>query len=446
VGQPLHRNNPNTLTRCTLMLAAPSRDWNVFKQSFAEHWDAFQHAHPRYQTAYYNGLVAKMLNCGNLEQMGYLAYRCLHCGQGIHRVSMRCQSSLCLRCAQVSVDNWVNQVSRMLPAGVISRHIMLTVPAMFRPTFYHNAAVFFSALMRCGVQYLEDVSSTVRGKALRGGDIVVLHTHGRNGPYHPHLHLLATSGGVDEPGQRWEHLPSLPYALLRRKWQWHLRTLLRQTLQTDAVKRLVDACFTQSSDGLVTNVQQGQVPAQYQSVARAVAQYVVSPPISLRRIDRDDGERVTDHDRSHRTERLEHDTVDVDTFMGRRVPHTLPKGFKRIRYDGVQATKTFATVKGMMQAALAKVEGMVKGAVQSIARLTYRQRYAQRTGRDPSSVHTVGVRWGCGVSGIQRMGGSMTRERGSNAAPMPPPRNGLAPEERANVLRVRPQGALFSSV
>ena len=32
------------------MLAAPARDWSVFKQIFADHWEAFQHAHPRYQT------------------------------------------------------------------------------------------------------------------------------------------------------------------------------------------------------------------------------------------------------------------------------------------------------------------------------------------------------------------------------------------------------------
>ena len=65
--------------------------------------------------------------------------------------------------------------------------------------------------------------------------------------------------------------------------------------------------------------------------------------------------------------------------------HTVAKGFKRIRYYGVQATKTFAKVKVISQAALAKVEGVVKGAVQIIARLTYRQRYAQSTGRDPLS-------------------------------------------------------------
>jgi hypothetical protein len=80
---------------------------------------------------------------------------------------------------------------------------------------------------------------------------------------------------------------------------------------------------------------------------------------------------------------VERETVDVDTFIGRMVQHTMPKGFKRIRYDGVQATKTFAKVRVVIQAALAKGEGVVKGAVQIIARLTYRQRYAQSTGRDP---------------------------------------------------------------
>ncbi len=83
------------------MMAAPPRAWSVFKQIFADHWEALQHAHPRYQTSYYDGLVAKMLRCGDPDQMGYVAYRCLQCGEGTHRVAMSGQSSLCLRCAKV---------------------------------------------------------------------------------------------------------------------------------------------------------------------------------------------------------------------------------------------------------------------------------------------------------------------------------------------------------
>src|SRR3989442_8504886 len=105
--------------------------------------------------------------------------------------------------------------------------------------------------------------------------------------------------------------------------------MLRQTLQTKAINQLVDACFRKYPDGLVTNVHKGTVPSQYQSVARYVATYVVSPPISVRRIDRYDGARVTYHYRSHRTERMEHETVDVVTFIGRMVQHTVPKGWCR---------------------------------------------------------------------------------------------------------------------
>src|SRR3989454_9898685 len=131
-----------------------------------------------------------MLNCGNPDKMGSIAYHCEHCGQGKHLVSMSCKSSLCLRCAKVYVDNWVSQVSKMLHEGGIYRHIILTVPAMFRTTFSQNAAVLLSALMRCGVQCLDDFSSDVRGKALKGGSITVIHTHGRHGPSHPHRHLI----------------------------------------------------------------------------------------------------------------------------------------------------------------------------------------------------------------------------------------------------------------
>ena len=53
------------------------------------------------------------------------------------------------------------------------------------------------------------------------------------------------------------------------------------------------------------------------------------------------------------------------------IQHVLPKGFKRIRYYGVQATKTFEKVKGLIQDALAKVKGIVKGAIKIIPTLTF---------------------------------------------------------------------------
>ena len=290
-----HRTPLNSLARCALMVAAPSQDWNVFKQIFAEHWDGFKHVSPRYDQRYYDSLVHKMLGCGNPDTMGYIEYRCLQCGEGTHRVAMSCKSSLCLRCAKIYVDTWVSQVSQMLHEGVIYRHIVLTMPEILRKTFYQQAQAVLSPFMRCGVRCLDDVYSRVSGRALKGGYIMVIQTHGRNGQYNPHLHIIATSGGWDQQASQWVHLDYIPYPLLRKKWQWYLLTMLRQTVKTPEIKRLVDACYTRYREGFVTNVQQGDVPARYQSLATYLAKSVVSSPISLRRIDRYDGHRVTYH-------------------------------------------------------------------------------------------------------------------------------------------------------
>jgi hypothetical protein len=59
--------------------------------------------------------------------------------------------------------------------------------------------------------------------------------------------------------------------MLRKKWQWHLLTRLRQTLKTKEIKQLVDACYTRYREGFVTNVQKGDVPSRYQSLATYLA-------------------------------------------------------------------------------------------------------------------------------------------------------------------------------
>ena len=148
------------------MLAAPSRDWNVFKQIFAEHWDGFTHAHPRYRrpTTTAGGQDAWVWQPGKMGLSNTAACSVARGGSGVDELSI----VLVLAVRQSSVDNWVSQGSEVLHQGVIYRHIILTVPAMFHITFYHNAALLLSALMRCGVQCLDEFYSAVRGQALQG--------------------------------------------------------------------------------------------------------------------------------------------------------------------------------------------------------------------------------------------------------------------------------------
>ncbi len=239
------------------------------------------------------------------------------------------------------------------------------------------------ALCRSGVKCLDDSSSDVTTKALKGGYIVVLQTHGRNGEYNPHLHIIATSGGLDERTGEWVHLGYLPYKILHKKWQWYFLEMLREEVDTEEIEREIDYCYKKYNKGFVANVQKGDVPNRYESLSKYLAKYVVSPPISVRRIDKYDGEAVTYHYRSHKTKNIEQEAVDVYTFIGRMVQHILPKGFKRVRYYGVQATKTFEKHKGIIREALSKIKEVVKDAIKIIPRKDYRKRYKESTGTDP---------------------------------------------------------------
>jgi len=83
------------------------------------------------------------------------------------------------------------------------------------------------------------------------------------------------------------------------------------------------------------------------------------------------------------TERVEKETIEVYTFIGRMVQHVFQKRFKRIRYYGVQATKSFEKIKETIKEAVAKVKGVVQGAVKIIGKKSYRERYRESTGTDP---------------------------------------------------------------
>ena len=102
-------------------------DKESFKQIFRDHWNDCTAAHPRYDTPYYDRVIAKMRNCGDPATMGFAQYRCVSCGEA-RKIAFSCTSCFCLSCAKVYADQWVEVIGRRLFPGVVYRHIVLTVP------------------------------------------------------------------------------------------------------------------------------------------------------------------------------------------------------------------------------------------------------------------------------------------------------------------------------
>jgi hypothetical protein len=100
---------------------------STFKQIFIDHWDTFKQENPRYNIAYYDEVIRKMLDCGDPEKMGYAKYRCLCCGRTL-KVTMTCKSCFCLSCSVPYAERWIEFIGRRLIPGIVYRHVVLTVP------------------------------------------------------------------------------------------------------------------------------------------------------------------------------------------------------------------------------------------------------------------------------------------------------------------------------
>jgi len=362
------------------MQSSDIKNKSTYKQIFADHWTEFIRHYPWYDTEHINNLVESMLNCGNPKYMGYAEYRCTGCGLGFKLVSLSCKCYLCLSCGKVHTDNWVSQVCGSLFDCMCYRHIVLTMPCFMSELFSHKLCLL-SALPRCGSNCLKDFYSRIKRKDLIPGFIVVLQTHGRNGSYNVHLHIIATSGGLDEKN-KWNEITYFPYKLLHQMWQDYLLSMLEAELG-DLAELYVATCRKDYPNGFVAYVDTKNPLNDCAALATYLAKYVVAPPISVRRIKGYDGHHVTYVYKSHKTDRIETEKVDVFTFIERMVRHILPKGFKRIRYFGLHLTSKVKKFRALILDALRRSGKIVKNTVKIIQKLNYRQRYKGASGIDP---------------------------------------------------------------
>jgi hypothetical protein len=354
-----------------------------FKKIFQDNWEKFKGKYPSYADEHYEITIQKMLGCGDGNN-GYMEYQCTQCGLDSKRIAFTCKNPFCLSCGKVYSDSVVAQVSKMLHPGVSYRHIVLTVPEQLRQFFYKDrkSKELYSSLMRIGYQCLEDVVSVIKKQAIKIGAIVVIHTHGRSGTYNPHVHIIMTDGGINECKGEWINLGYFPYEIIHKKWQYHLLKMMEEHFG-DSIKEVIDGLWKNYPKGFVSHVSKGKAPEYSKGLAKYLAKYVASPPISIRRLIGYVDNKVSYYYKDHKSGRRKTETIDAESFIGRMVQHILPKGFQRIRYYGLQATKSFTRWCHEIKEGLKKVGKLIKDVYQIIEFMGFRDRHKEAFGRDP---------------------------------------------------------------
>ena len=139
----------------------------------------------------------------------------------------RCKSRACPSCGQRATELWQREQSSALP-DVYYASIVLTMPDVLWPVFQQNRHLF-DDLPRLGAEVIQQWVKARYG--VRVLMIVVPHSFGRRLNFHPHLHVLVSTGGLDESECRWITALRFDKGALMHMWRYAVITYLRAALQ-----------------------------------------------------------------------------------------------------------------------------------------------------------------------------------------------------------------------
>lgn len=291
----------------------------------------FRQFGPAYQQSYQDQLLPShrralydIAHCRTAVFGGHL-YTCQDCHTTQYSYHS-CQNRHCPKCQHQAGQAWLlRQEELLLPVPYFL--LTFTLPAELRPLARSQQKLIYNLLFRASAAATQELAKDPRFVGGQIGMVGVLHTWGRNLAYHPHVHYLVPSGGVDENG-RWRsgrHNFLVPVRALSVLFRAKFRDALQQTPLFDQVPATV---WQKPWVVHCKPVGDGRTALKY------LAPYIFRVAISNRRILKVKDGNVTFRYFASETGKPRTCTVRAAEFIRRFLQHVLPKGFVKVRYYG----------------------------------------------------------------------------------------------------------------
>jgi hypothetical protein len=357
-----------------------------------DNWRRFQAEYPGRIRPVVAENVRRMLACRTPE-LGFHLYRCPEDGTE-RAVPHSCKSRMCSSCGKVASDNWASAVlNNTLDAGY--HHLVLSVPWQFRVVTLANRKAMLNILFRSAAAAVMDWCQAYRG--FTPGLLAVMHTFGADLKFHPHVHVIVTAGGLSLNGEGWVSLKPgflMPHAGLKKRWRYQV------TSRVNAAYRAGELTMPRLSSGAVLGL--GSVMAavlkliwyvmigtSLREIGFAVSyigRYTRRPVIAEARIVRFDDRWVIFRYKDYASGGVQAiKKLPVFEFIGRLIRHIPDKHFRMVRHYGIFATR----VRGEALPKARELLGQAEPA--PVTPPTWRERWQQRTGKDPLACPRCGT-------------------------------------------------------
>ena len=302
--------------------------------------------------------------------LGGHAESCDSCGHLRIRYNS-CRNRHCPQCQGLKQARWIDKLQALLPA-VSYFHIVFSLPSEMNRLCLVNQRCLYDLLFKAASESLLLLARDSKYLQAPTGMLAVLHTWGQNLSDHPHLHTLVPAGGWDEKRQSWK--PSrkkffLPVKVLSAVFRGKFLSLLKAAYNNKELKfegelKAIEAKahFGKLLDNLYRKNWVVYSKAPFKTPAHVInylGRYTHRVAISNSRILRADTDSVSfrwkDYKDGARQKVMQ---LKGEEFIRRFLLHVLPRGYCKIRYYGLFASRNRSVLKRILQAFGKTIRGL----------------------------------------------------------------------------------------
>ena len=274
---------------------------------------------------------------------------CTREGCGYTAISYNsCRNRHCPKCQSLKQAKWLNErTERLLPTCYF--HMVVTLPHEVIALALFNRKIVFNLLFESASRALLEFSRSYERLGARVGFTAVLHTWDQDLNFHPHLHIVATGGGLSPDGSRWISATNgflLPVRALSKIIRAKFAEALSRVFQEGRLKgnapclegKVEFARFTRKLKRKKWGVYCKGLFHGSKKAYDYLSRYTHRVAISNHRLLSLDDHLVTFRARDNRNPgRHRFVTIQAQEFIRRFLLHILPPRFVKIRHFGLMA-------------------------------------------------------------------------------------------------------------
>jgi hypothetical protein len=278
--------------------------------------------------------------------LGYNHARCQGCRHPEWYASS-CGNRHCPNCLGPRQAQWSEKVCERLP-DCPHFHVVFTVPEELHDFFQANYKRGADILFKAATETLKLFQKN--NWRMETGFLAVLHTWGSQLNWHPHLHVLVSSGGRAVSTDRWHQARPNYLFPVKSMSKVFGAIMLRcvEELESDRAVKWPQGIESLESRrdwrlklaGRNWNIFSRATLSNTRAVVRYLARYTSRIAISNQRIKSVDEEKRTvsfEYKDYRDNEQTKETTLPGAVFLRRLSRHLVPKGFRRVRYYGLLA-------------------------------------------------------------------------------------------------------------